>query len=84
MCTPTFKLVSNSSALTAKGAPAFKPVSDMWDDPSREGKVEELPLEIDEAEDKEFKDQEVLGQEILDQEFSEDFFNKFCELKTTE
>ena len=41
----------------------------MWDDPSREGKVEELPLVIDEAEDKEFKDQEV-----LDQEFSEDFF----------
>ena len=41
----------------------------MWDDPSREGKVEELPQEIGEAEDKEFKDQEV-----LDQEFSEDFF----------
>ena len=41
----------------------------MWDDPSREGKVEELPLVIDKAGDKEFKDQEV-----LDQEFSEDFF----------
>ena len=46
----------------------------MWDNPSasNDGKVEELPVEIDEEEDLEFSN---------DLEFSEDFFNKFCEIK---
>ena len=46
----------------------------MWDNPSAsdDGKVEELPVEIDEEEDLEFSD---------DLEFSEDFFNKLCEIK---
>ena len=40
----------------------------MWDQPFSEGKIEELPVEIDEEEDL---------------EFSDDFFQKFCEIKST-
>ena len=39
----------------------------MWDTPADDGKVDELPEEIDEDEDI---------------EFSEDFFHKYCEIKS--
>ena len=61
------------------GAPvaeALEAVNEMWDKPFDDGQTEELPMEIDEAED--------LASKIEDQEnlaFSDDFYNKFCELK---
>ena len=61
------------------GAPvaeALEAVNEMWDKPFDDEQTEELPMEIDEAED--------LASKIEDQEnlaFSDDFYNKFCELK---
>ena len=48
----------------------------MWDKPFDEGTLEKLPVEIDEDEDlpKIDVDDEDLA-------FSEEFFNKFCEIK---
>ena len=40
----------------------------MWDKSFAEGRIEELPVEIDEEEDL---------------AFSEDFYKKFCEIKET-
>ena len=46
----------------------------MWDKPPSEGKIEELVDEIDKDEDPDVEELEYL-------EFSEDFFNKFCEIR---
>ena len=55
------------SALTAKGSTNLYLICETILQ-GMASKVEELPLAIDKAQDKEFKDQEV-----LDQEFSKDF-----------
>ena len=70
---------SKNNATPRIGAPvaeALEAVNEMSDKPFDDGQTEELPMEIDEAED--------LASKIEDQEnlaFSDDFYNKFCELK---
>ena len=51
----------------------------MWDNQSGEGQLEELPTEIDE--DQDWENQDPDNQDLENLEFSENFYNKFCEIK---
>ena len=65
-------------------AEAFKAVSEIWDNQSGEGKIEELPTEIDKDQDWENQDPENQDPENQDLEnlaFSENFYKNFCEIK---
>ena len=60
-------------------AEAFKAVSEIWDNQSGEGKIEELPTEIDKDQDWENQDPE--NQDLENLEFPENFYKHFCEIK---
>ena len=60
-------------------AEAFKAVSEIWDNQSGEGKIEELPTEIDKDQDWENQDPE--NQDLKHLAFSENFYKNFCEIK---
>ena len=60
-------------------AEAFKAVSEIWDNQSGEGKIEELPTEIDKDQDWENQDPE--NQDLENLEFSKKFYKNFCEIK---
>ena len=51
----------------------------MWDNLFSEGQLEELPTEIDE--DQDWENQDLDNQDLENLEFSENFYNKFCEIK---
>ena len=59
-------------------AEAFKAVSEMWDNQSGEGQLEELKTEIDK--DKDWENQDPDNQDSENLDFSENFYNKFCEI----
>ena len=46
--------------------------------------MDETSVYFENPSNKTIEDKECKHQEVQDQEFSEDFFKKFCELKTTE
>ena len=60
-------------------AEAFKAVSEMWDNQSGEGQIEELPTKIDE--DQDWENQDPDNQDLENLEFSENYFKNFCEIK---